>query len=115
MLGPVDIRDIDSGPNLRETLWQVIAQIPEGKVATYGQIASLAGLPGYARQVGNTLKKLPKDTKLPWHRVVNAKGQISFPEDSPAYRLQRSRLESDGVLFGRGRVDFKVYRWQVGI
>jgi methylated-DNA-protein-cysteine methyltransferase related protein len=106
---------MDPGQNIRETIWQVIAQIPEGKVASYGQIAKLAGLPGYARQVGNTLKNLPKDTRLPWHRVINAKGEISFAEDSQAYRTQRSRLESEGIVFNRGKIELKQYRWDIEV
>ena len=56
--------------HLNEIIWQVVASIPYGTVATYGQVAQLAGLPGYARYVGATLKQLPKDTLLPWHRVI---------------------------------------------
>ena len=61
-----------------EKIWQIIHKIPEGNVASYGLVAKLAGLPGYARHVGYTLKCLPAQTKLPWHRVVSAKGAISF-------------------------------------
>ena len=71
---------------LNESIWQIVAAIPQGSVATYGQIARMAGLPTYARYVGTTLKKLPNDSRLPWHRVVNGKGQISFPVNSPAWR-----------------------------
>ena len=62
-----------------EKVWQIVHDIPSGHVATYGQIAILAGLPGHARYVGTVLKNLPSQSRLPWHRVVNAKGCISFP------------------------------------
>jgi methylated-DNA-protein-cysteine methyltransferase-like protein len=83
--------------------------IPEGKVASYGQVAKLAGLPGYARYVGAVLAHLPKATKLPWHRVVNASLNISDrPGDSPA--RQREKLESEGVVFIGQRIA-KSHRW----
>jgi len=98
---------------LNEMIWQVVAAIPVGKVATYGQIAKLCGYPGYARYVGYTLKQLPQGTTLPWHRVINAQGQISFPPDSAACRLQRSRLEQEGVVFVSGKIRLKRYQWAV--
>lgn len=96
---------------LNEMIWQVVAAIPVGKVATYGQIAKLCGYPGYARYVGYTLKQLPQGTTLPWHRVLNAQGRISFPPDSAACRLQRSRLEQEGVVFESGKIRLKRYQW----
>lgn len=88
----------------KERLLQQLAQIPKGKVCSYGQLATLAGLPGYARQVGNLLKELPKDTQLPWHRVVNSQGKISFPEGSEAYNEQKKRLENDGLVVLKGKI-----------
>lgn len=99
--------------DLRERIWQVVAAIPSGKVATYGQVAELAGLPRMARAVGRTLSQLPKGSKLPWHRVINAAGKISFPEGSEAYKRQRARLEDEGVTFLKGKVPLKTYRWQL--
>lgn len=96
---------------LNEMIWQVLASIPKGKVATYGQIAKLCGYPGYARYVGFTLKQLPHGTALPWHRVINSKGRISFPLGSDAYRLQRRRLEQDGVVFEGEKIRLKRYQW----
>ncbi len=96
----------------QEKIWQVVAHIPEGKVATYGQIAELAGLPRMARAVGRTLSQLPKDTQLPWHRVINAKGQISFPVGSDAYICQKERLENEGITLLKGKISLKDYRWQ---
>lgn len=94
-------------PNLKEIIWQIVAAIPKGKVATYGQIAKMAGYPGHARYVGSTLKNLPKDTSLPWHRVVNAQGKLSFPINSKAYKKQKSRLESEGIVFIGGKLSLK--------
>ncbi|MCP4598808.1 MGMT family protein [Neptuniibacter sp.] len=96
----------------QEKIWQVVALIPEGNVATYGQIAELAGLPRMARAVGRTLSLLPKGTQLPWHRVINAKGQISFPVGSEAYECQKSRLEEEGITLLNGKINLKQHRWQ---
>mgnify|MGYP006106897915 FL=1 len=95
----------------REKIWQIVHQIPKGKVASYGQVAKLAGLPGYARYVGTTMKKLPKDSKLPWHRVANAAGKLSFPLNSTEYQLQKSRLEAEGVIFTNGRFSLAKSGW----
>lgn len=94
-----------------QRFWQIIAQIPRGKVATYGQVATLAGKPRMARAVGRALSKLPEGTQLPWHRVINAQGRISFPIDSDAYKEQRNRLVQEGIVMSDGRVNFKQYRW----
>jgi methylated-DNA-protein-cysteine methyltransferase related protein len=100
-------------PTLAERVWQVIALIPNGRVATYGQIAALAGLPRGARRVGRVLSQLPKGTRIPWHRVVNASGGISLPEESGGYARQRGLLEKEGVAFNRsGRIALRKYRWQ---
>jgi methylated-DNA-protein-cysteine methyltransferase-like protein len=91
-------------------LFQVIHSIPKGRVATYGQVAELAGLPRAARLVGNTLKNLPKNSKLPWHRVINASGKISLPMDGNG-KVQKQRLEKEGVVFLKGRINLNNYRW----
>lgn len=96
----------------RRAIIQVVHRIPAGTVATYGQVAELAGLPGAARLVGHTLKTLPADSNLPWHRVLNASGKISLPHGSPAYQLQNERLCSEGVTMVNGRVNLERYRWQ---
>ncbi len=87
--------------------------IPMGKVATYGQIAALAGLPGYARYVGRALRNLPKNTRLPWHRVVNAGLRISVQVGTCAggFNLQRQRLEAEKVEFIGERIA-RAYRWE---
>ena len=86
-----------------------LAQVPSGRVVTYGGLAALAGLPRAARLVGQTLRKLPKDTKLPWHRVINAQGKISLPE--PAAQRQRKLLEREGTIPVNGKIDLKHYGW----
>jgi methylated-DNA-protein-cysteine methyltransferase-like protein len=90
----------------------VVRRIPRGRVATYGQVAELAGLAGHARQVGYALHALHGDSALPWHRVVNATGAISL-RSVPGFELeQRVRLEAEGVTFNaRGRVPLASYRW----
>jgi methylated-DNA-protein-cysteine methyltransferase-like protein len=90
---------------LLERIWKQVAAIPRGQVASYGGIARRAGLPRRARLVGHALKVAPASLKLPWHRVVNARGAISFPPGSRSHRLQRERLEREGVKFRNGRVD----------
>jgi methylated-DNA-protein-cysteine methyltransferase-like protein len=96
-----------------EQVWQVVVSIPRGSVATYGQVASLAGLPGGARRVGRILSHLPDGTRIPWHRVVNASGGISLPPGSRSYRKQRSRLRSEGIEFSKtGRISLGRFGWR---
>lgn len=91
-------------------IYAVVERIPVGCVATYGQVAELAGLSRQARLVGYALHGCPRH--LPWHRVINAKGRISLPPDSTAAMTQRRRLTEEGVVFLGGRVDLTRYRWQ---
>jgi methylated-DNA-protein-cysteine methyltransferase-like protein len=99
-------------PEINYRVWQVVAAIPEGKVATYGDIAYRAGMARAARRVGRALRALPANTTIPWHRVVNAQGRISLPEGSPSHLAQRERLEAEGVEFGiRGTIDLRGYGW----
>ena len=95
-----------------EMIWQVLAAIPPGKVATYGQVASLAGVSGSARLVGRCLSQLPADTRLPWFRVINASGKISFPVGSDGYKRQVKRLQDEGVAVLNGRLSLTTFRWQ---
>jgi methylated-DNA-protein-cysteine methyltransferase related protein len=91
----------------------VIRQIPAGWVATYGQVAARAGLPRRARLVGFVLQRLDPDTDVPWHRVVNAKGEVSYsPSRNGGDALQRRLLEREGIVFDRnGRFDLERVRW----
>lgn len=89
----------------------LIRRIPRGKVATYGQIAMLAGFPTAARQVVRLLHSSSAAERLPWHRVVNARGTISLQGEG--YEQQRRLLEAEGVQFGLGgRIDFRLYLWK---
>lgn len=94
-------------------IYAVVAAIPKGRVATYGQVALLAGLPGRARMVGYALHALA-DPSLPWHRVVNARGEVSPRSGgSQGDEVQRLRLEAEGVAFDRrGRIALERYRWR---
>jgi methylated-DNA-protein-cysteine methyltransferase-like protein len=94
-------------------IYAVVRRIPEGRVATYGQVASLAGLAGHARQVGYALHALPKGTAIPWHRVVNADGEISLRSMPGGELVQRGLLEREGIrLDPRGRVPLARVRWR---
>lgn len=93
-------------------VWNAAKTIPRGRVTTYGQLATAAGFPRAARLAGFALKNTPPGMKLPWHRVLNAQGRISFPPRSAPAREQRRRLEAEGVVFVGGRVDFARFGWQ---
>ncbi len=93
-------------------IWDTICDIPTGRVASYGQIAEIAGIPRGARQVGYALRNLPDGHDAPWHRVLQASGRIAFTRGSRAYREQRKRLLQEGVVVISGRVDMQEYRWQ---
>lgn len=95
----------------RERIWQVVYRIPEGKVASYGQVAQQAGIPNAARLVGNTLRNLPAGTSLPWHRVVNSQGKISRPLSAPSYKEQKQRLVSEGVIFNKEKIPRSHFFW----
>ena len=96
-----------------ELIYSVVRRIPRGRVATYGQVASLAGLAGHARQVGYALNALPDATAVPWHRVVNAAGRISVRAAPGGELVQRLLLEKEGVrLDARGRIPLDRLRWQ---
>ena len=88
-----------------------IKKIPRGKVCTYGNVADVAGLPRRARLVGTVLRQTPASRGLPWFRVINASGRISFPLGSDAYARQRKHLEAEGIDFVGGRVDLDRYGW----
>ena len=94
-------------------IYRVVKRIPRGRVATYGQVAELAGLEGHARQVGYALHALPDAVKIPWHRVINAQGEVSPRSGGDSHELQRLLLENEGILFdARGRIDLKRFRWK---
>lgn len=92
-------------------VYQVISQIPPGRLCSYGVVASMAGLPGRARWVGRLLSRLPEDSLLPWFRVVNSGGKISFPEGSENHRRQLDSLVAEGSAERSGRVFWRQCRW----
>lgn len=89
----------------------MVALIPSGRVASYGQVAELAGMPRHARFVGRTLRNLPPASKLPWHRVVNASLRIS--QSGAAGARQRQRLEGEDIQFVGERIA-NAHRWRPG-
>jgi len=93
-----------STPSNKDLIIQQVAAVPSGQITSYGAIAKAAGLPGYARFVGQVLKSLPKDTKLPWHRILNAQKKISFPPASSAFKEQKRRLEEEGLTIINDKV-----------
>jgi methylated-DNA-protein-cysteine methyltransferase-like protein len=94
-------------------IYDIVRKIPKGRVATYGQIAKLASLPGHARQVGYALHSLKGPSGVPWHRVVNAKGEISRRSVFGSEIRQQQILESEGITFdARGRIPLKEFAWK---
>ena len=94
-------------------IYEIVRQIPKGRVATYGQVASLAGLSGHARQVGYALHALEEGSSVPWQRVINARGEVSPRSEAGWEHYQRHLLEEEGVEFGdNGRVKLEDYRWE---
>lgn len=94
------------------SVWAVVQDIPAGHVLTYGEVARLSGLPRYARRVSQAMRRAPSDMQLPWHRVINAQGRISFPPDSSAWQQQKELLEKEGVVFVNGQVDLTRYGYR---
>lgn len=93
-------------------IYAAVRRIPPGRVATYGQVARVAGFPGRARQVGYAMHALPAGTTVPWHRVVNAQGKVSRRRVPGAELTQRMLLEREGVRFGPGgRIPLGRYGW----
>ncbi|MDB9527323.1 MGMT family protein [Oscillatoria sp. CS-180] len=99
--------------NTYDLIYAVVKQIPYGKVATYGQIAELAGLIGKPRVVGYALYRVTDAEKIPWHRVINAEGEVSqSPHRNGTDYLQQSLLEDEGIEFNTaGKIDLAQYRW----
>ncbi len=89
-----------------------VRAIPPGKVASYGQIADLAGLPGRARMVGRVLGLTPGNASIPWHRVLRASGELAFPAYAPDALRQSALLHAEGVEVKNNRVNLRRFRWQ---
>jgi len=96
---------------LHKRIHDIVSRIPRGRVATYGQVARIARLPGQARLVGYALHATPTGKKIPWQRVVNAKGAISLGGEGAA--RQRRLLEREGIRFdARGRIPLASFQWR---
>lgn len=95
-----------------ERIWTTIERIPHGRVATYGQIAEVAGYVRRPRLTAQALRQVPDGREIPWFRVINAQGRIAIPANSRGHREQQRRLEAEGVSFEKGRVDLARFRWR---
>jgi methylated-DNA-protein-cysteine methyltransferase-like protein len=110
---PRKLPPVAQGDEAVAAICAVIRRIPKGWVATYGQVAAMAGLPRRARLVGQVLQNLDPASKVPWHRVVNAKGEVSFSlSRNGGDVLQQRLLEKEGVAFdAKGRFNLERFRW----
>lgn len=101
-----------SNHELAQMILNVIIQIPQGKVASYGQVAKYAGLPKHARLVGRVLGQLPEDHDIPWYRVVNSQGRISLKKlDEKGMCIQTAKLMAEDVVVIDGKINLKKYQW----
>lgn len=99
---------------LAPMIFQVIAQIPYGRVASYGQIARLAGIPKHSRLVGYVLKHMDADSSLPWYRVINSQGKISLSKlNDQGQNIQAQLLMSEGILVIGDKVKMKDFQWNI--
>jgi len=98
--------------NWVKAVWQVVGGIPRGHVLTYGEVARLAGMSRAARRVSMAMRRAPRGLQLPWHRVINAQGRISFPPDSSGHQRQKELLEQEGVVFLNGKIDLERFGYQ---
>ncbi len=94
-----------------QKIWKTVLAVPAGSVASYGQIADLAGLPGRARMVGKALGYAPKELAVPWHRILRSNGQIAFPKGSDLAKEQTGLLQQEGVAVFNNRVKLKDCQW----
>lgn len=104
---------IGKNTELARLIVAVVELIPYGRVASYGQIARLAGLPRHARMVGRVLSQLDAESQVPWYRVLNSQGVISLKKYNESNEnIQVIQLIQEGVVVHQGRVDLKIYQWQ---
>jgi len=103
---------INANNKAYERIFNTIDKIPKGKVASYGQIADLAGLPGRARLVGKSLGYVPKERKVNWHRVLRSNGKFAFPLGSPQALLQKDLLQEEEVVVINNGVKMNLFKWQ---
>lgn len=109
---PGDPTGLSPAEARRTALYLTLAQIPEGHVVSYGQLAELAGLGRAARWVGRALSQLPEGSSLPWHRVLGADGRLSLPVGSASGDEQRARLRAEGLTITNNRVDIRRHGWR---
>ncbi|MFT4925420.1 MAG: methylated-DNA-protein-cysteine methyltransferase-like protein [Phenylobacterium sp.] len=95
-----------------QRIWQTVRAIPVGKVASYGQIADLAGLPGRARLVGKSLSHVPEGQQVPWYRVLRSSGQLAFAKGSEQAEVQTGLLQQENVVVLNNRVKLAQFQWQ---
>jgi len=101
----------NSNDEFHDAVLYILGQIPKGKVSSYGKVAKLAGYPNHSRHVGKILAQLPTNTELPWFRVINSQGKISFPENSKRYQYQQNLLQNEGIVFLNGKVNLRLFGW----
>jgi methylated-DNA-protein-cysteine methyltransferase-like protein len=111
MSADTEVKKTDDG-NWYTDVWKVVSEIPSGHVLTYGEVARLSGMPRAARRVSQAMRRAPRDMGLPWHRVINSQGKISFPEESSGWKEQKDRLESEGVVFLNGKIDLQKFGYR---
>jgi methylated-DNA-protein-cysteine methyltransferase-like protein len=108
-----EYRAVAGGSDPYQRIYAIVRRIPRGRIATYGQVAELAGLGGHARQVGYALHSLDAGDRIPWHRVLNAQGRVSARSEPGGDRVQRALLEREGVRFDTsGRADLARFAWR---
>lgn len=95
-----------------QAIFKVVNLIPQGRVASYGQVADLAGLPGRARLTGKALGHVPDNMQVNWHRVLRSNGQIAFPKGSEHAALQIGKLQQENVAVFNHRVKMAEFQWQ---
>jgi len=93
-------------------IWNTVIKVPYGKVASYGLIADLAGLPGRARLVGTIMQYAPAEMNLPWYRILKSNGHLAFPGGSQMARRQTDLLREEGIIVVNNRVNLKHFLWQ---
>jgi methylated-DNA-protein-cysteine methyltransferase-like protein len=105
-------RKVNENTPFTKAVLKMVKKIPRGKVATYGQIAKISGNAGGSRGVAWILHACAKKYKLPWQRVINSQGKISFPKLTKEYKTQKRLLEKEGIQFSdAGTVNFKKFQW----
>lgn len=106
-----EVRRTEEG-NWHQSVWKVVSEIPSGHVLTYGEVARLSGMPKAARRVSQALRRAPKNLNVPWHRVINSQGKISFPEDSSGWLRQKDMLEEEGIVFLKGKINLEQFGYR---